>query len=85
MLDLGRKPFHCFFYIEISKNRKDYSFRWLSTAPSQRIIALWVHPYTINTLATRDYFPGFKIRFTNVLALQDGKESCPLPYLDMES
>ena len=59
MLDLGRKAiasnFLRFFCIENTKIAKDkcshcamaldYCFRWLLTAPSQRIIAQWVHPF----------------------------------------
>ena len=48
--------FSCLFTSQIAKIAKDkcshcamdldYSFRWLSTAPSHRIIALWVHPFS---------------------------------------
>ena len=45
----------------------DYSFRWLSTAPSQRIIALWVHPLKVVV----------DQRCTNI------KESCPESYSEI--
>ena len=58
MLDIGRKPSQVisvvFFTSKIEKIAKDkcshcaigldVSFRWLSLAPSHRIIALWVNP-----------------------------------------
>ena len=58
MLELGRKPSQVilvvFFREKIAKIAKDkcphcamdldYCFRWLSMAPSQGLIALWVHP-----------------------------------------
>ena len=61
MLDIGQNPSQVilvlFFTLKIAKIIKDkcshcvmgldYSFRWLSTAPSHRIIALWVHPLSL--------------------------------------
>ena len=47
--------FSCLFRLKIEKIAKDkcshcmmdldYCFRWLSMAPSHRLIALWVHPF----------------------------------------
>ena len=62
MLDLGQKAiasnFSWVFCIENTKITMDkcshcamaldYSFRWLSTAPSHRMVALWVHPFTLH-------------------------------------
>ena len=55
MLDLGQSHFSCFFtskLAEIAKNNcshcamaLDNKFICLSTAPSNRIIALWVHTF----------------------------------------
>ena len=64
MLALGRKPSQvilvALFRSKIAKITKDkcshcamdldYCFRWLSTAPSHRIITLWVHPLTLTSL-----------------------------------
>ena len=63
ILDLGRKAiasnFSCFLFIENTKIAKDkcshcamaldldYPFQWLATSPSQRIIAMWVHPISV--------------------------------------
>ena len=61
MFDLGQRAiasnFSCFFCIENTKMATDkcshcaialdYSFWLLSTAPSHRIIPLWVHPYSL--------------------------------------
>ena len=50
--------FSCLFRSKIAKIAKDkcshcamdlyYCFRWLSTAPSHKIITLWVHPFRLN-------------------------------------
>ena len=67
MLDIGRKQSQVisvvFFTLKIAKITKDvcshcvmglnYSFRWLSMAPSHRIIALWVHPFTDQEISLR--------------------------------
>ena len=57
ILILVESYFSCFFTSKLAKIAKDkcshcamaldYSFRWLSTAPSQRIIALWVHYFIL--------------------------------------
>ena len=60
MLDLGPKAIASNFHSVFASKKfikdkcyhcamaSDYSFRWLSTAPSYRIIALWVNPFTID-------------------------------------
>ena len=63
MLDLGQKPFQLLFTLKLAKITKDKcshcamtfdnQFRCLSTAPSNRIITLWVHPFR----ATVSIFP----------------------------
>ena len=64
MLDIGQKPissnFSRFFTLKITKFAKDkfshcamgldYSFQWLLTAPSHRIIALCVHPFSVRLI-----------------------------------
>ena len=52
MLDLGRKPFQLFFYIEIGKDRKglvypqiDKPFRFIDIYNPEAFVALWVHPF----------------------------------------
>ena len=52
MLDLGRKPFQLFFYIEIGKDRKglvypqiDKPFRCIDIYNPKASVALWVHPF----------------------------------------
>ena len=64
MLDLGRKPSQVisvvFFTSKIAKIAKDkcthsamaldYSFQWVSTGLSHRIIALWVHPLMLTLM-----------------------------------
>ena len=49
--------FSSFFYIEVAKIAKiskdkcsHCAMAYLSTAPSNRIIALWVHPFRLNIL-----------------------------------
>ena len=59
--------FSCLFRSKIAKITKDkcshcamgldYCFRWLSTVPSQRNIALWVHPLTTATQVPADRQP----------------------------
>ena len=59
--DAISNDFSCLFRSEIAKITKDkgshcemdldYCFRWLSTAPSHRIIALWVHPLKHTSLS----------------------------------
>ena len=70
MLELGRKPSQVILVVcfrsKIAKIAKDkcshsamdldYCFRWLSTAPSHRIIALWVHPFTCRLDTERLWF-----------------------------
>ena len=67
MFELGRKPSQVILLVFLDRNDKnrkgkvfplcDYSFRWVSTAPSLRIIALWVHPFNhINIKETVSQF-----------------------------
>ena len=56
--------FSCLFRSKIAKIAKekcshcamvlDYCFRWLSTAPSHRIITLWVHPFRLSLVTSEN-------------------------------